>query len=118
MDVLSMLQQAPQLLKLEHCPDLTQCLERLISATHKAYNQVGLDMAASLLGTFGDVIHQTCQQSVDRMGIDMMFEERRERCTRAKTSFKQLREPLQQLQGQNSVSDAAVTHLQEQIAAL
>lgn len=113
-----MLQQAPQLLKLEHCPALIQCLECLVAASHKSYITVGVNMASCLLRTFGDVVQQTCQQSSDRMGVDVMFDERRDRCMSVRNSFKELSKHLQQLQAQGLAGNANVVQLQQRLLAL
>ena len=115
-DVLTMLQHKTQSLKLEHCPSLVQCLELLLVAPHKKYTQLGVSIALTLLKIFGDVIQHTCQQSTGGVGVDVTYEERKDRCETARKCFKRLSITLEQLA--STSDDAILAQLQQRLMTL
>ncbi len=49
--------------------------------------EVGLDVTATMLRAFGPVIKEVCAPGARGVGIDLSFEERRERASRARTAL-------------------------------
>ena len=97
MDVLRAVRDSPQLLKLDYCSQIASCLRLLLVTAHETYIQAAVTLAAVLLNTFGDVIQQTCRQDVSSVGVDLSFDERRQKCQNARDGLKQLCQPLQTL---------------------
>jgi len=118
MDVLVMTQSSPQLLKLDHCCQIVSCVQLLIMNTHEAYVQTAVETALVLLRTFGEVIQQTCRQGTSSVGVDLSFEDRRNKCESVRNSLKQLCLPLQSLIHRSEPCQALANRLIEMLRTL
>lgn len=118
MDVFSMAKDSPQLLKLDHCCQIVSCLQLLLGSAHQAYAQTAVETALVLLRTFGEVIQQSCQQSLTSVGVDLSFEERKSKCESVKDSLKQLCLPLQGLTNRSGPCQATAGRLFDMLTAL
>ena len=82
------------------------------------YVQTALDAAVVLLRTFGEVVHQTCQQNMTSVGVNLNFEDRRIKCESVRNSLQELCLPLQNLVHRSGPCQAVATRLLDNLNRL
>lgn len=113
-----MTHNSPQLLKLDYCSQIVACLHFLLVSAHEMYVQTAVETAHVLLRTFGQVIQQTCQPGVTSVGVDLSFEDRRNKCDSVRSSLKQLCLPLQSLVHRPNSCQATASRLMDMLTRL
>jgi hypothetical protein len=78
-----------QAITLDAVPEIVPVIEQVLSLPCDSHAQAGVDMACLLYKAFHQVIRDTCSQAA-RVGVDLSFEQRREKCMTARISLQGL----------------------------
>lgn len=93
---------------------------QVLSSPSQRHASIGLEVVSLQLKAFAPVIRDTCS-SAARMGIDLSFEQRREKCAAAKMALQGLVSKLSLMAHGGALGDADVARAQElaqQLSAL
>ncbi len=93
-------------------------LDVVLSLSADRQVQVGLDVVALHVRFFGPIIRELCSPAARGVGIDLSFEERRERANKAKLALQNLIPKLNKLAKQSEVLGARAQELASQLAQL
>jgi hypothetical protein len=115
-ELISRLPRHRQIFALEQLPQLVQPLQRVLAGGTDKQAEDALRLLMLVLNGFGDIIKSTCSQEGPR-GVDLEFENRRQRCEVAKMAIKGLEFSLAVLQRKSGVvahqSQALLAQLQD-----
>lgn len=93
---------------LDDVPDVAALCEVLLGGTDKQV-ATGLEVLRVQLKAFGGTIRETCAQAPARMGVDLQFEKRKDRCNIAKLALQGLSMKLGMVQRRADVGTSAHT---------
>ncbi|MEW5303309.1 MAG: hypothetical protein WDW36_006014 [Sanguina aurantia] len=97
--------------------DVVALADQVLSSPSQRHASVALEVVSLQLKAFGPVIRDTCS-SAARMGIDLSFEQRREKCAAAKMALQGLVSKLSLMAHGGALGDADVARAQDLAAQL
>ncbi|KXZ56510.1 PF15 protein [Gonium pectorale] len=117
-DLLEAMHERRDAFSLDLVGEVTSVLELVLSLPADRQLQVGLDVVALHVRAFGPVIRDLCAPAARGVGIDLSFEERRERANRAKQALQSLVPKLKAVSKQSPALAARASDLAGQLAQL
>ncbi|PNH09085.1 Katanin p80 WD40-containing subunit B1 [Tetrabaena socialis] len=117
-DLLSVMHERRDAFTLELVGEVVVVVDAVLSLSAERQVQVGLDVVSLHIRAFGPIIRELCSSAGRGVGIDLSFEERRERANKAKLSLQNLVPKLTVLARQSDSLGARAQELAMQLAQL
>ncbi|GFR41469.1 hypothetical protein Agub_g2158 [Astrephomene gubernaculifera] len=117
-DLLEAMHERRDAFSLDLVGEVVSVVDTVLSLPSDRQIHVGLDVVALHVRFFGPIIRELCSPGSRGVGIDLSFEERRERANKAKLSLQNLVPKLNTLARQNDVLGGRALELASQLAQL
>ncbi|GLC51494.1 Quinone-dependent D-lactate dehydrogenase [Pleodorina starrii] len=117
-DLLAAMYERRDAFNLDMVSEVVSVVDVVLSLSSDRQVQVGLDVIVLHVRFFGPIIRELCSPAARGVGIDLSFEERRERANKAKLALQNLVPRLNKLAKQSDTLGVRAQELASQLAQL